>query len=117
MPEEPSIAQTTFAETFSSMTESGKWVLASGRAVETIIFNACQSMDADTFAKSIARSFVIDLSDATMGRWFSKSEWEEIQSVAMALPQPDVLLVESMRRFFLVCSSCRLIVHLLTLHR
>lgn len=100
--EELSIAQATFADTFSSMNEGRKWVLASGRAVETVVFEACQAMDADTFTKSIARSFVIDLSDATMESWFSEDEWKEIQRAIIPLPDPDVVLLESMRRFFLV---------------
>lgn len=103
MPEELSITQATFAETFSSMNEGRKWVLTSGRAVEDVIFKACQAMDADTFTKSLARSFVIDSSDTTMENWFEKDEWEEVQRGIMPLPEPDVVLVESMRRFFLVC--------------
>ncbi|KAA8897473.1 hypothetical protein FN846DRAFT_963666 [Sphaerosporella brunnea] len=98
--EELSAAQTTFADTFSSMREDHKWVLASGRAVETVIFEACQAMDHDTFTKSIARSFVLDISDTAVEGWFSEVEWKEIRSALIPLPETDMVLVESMRRFF-----------------
>ena len=91
------VARTSFADAFSSMNEEHKWILTSGRAVETVIFEACQSMDTDTFAKSIARSFVIDLSDPAVESWFSEAEWKEIRAALPPLPEPDMVLVESMR--------------------
>jgi hypothetical protein len=101
---ESKVAQTTFADAFSLMREDRKWLLASGRAVETVIFEACQAMDQDTFKKSLARSFIIDMSDPAVEGWFSEAEWKEIRRALIPLPEPDMVLVESMRRFFLVCA-------------
>lgn len=79
------------------------WLLAtSGRTVEDVIFKACQAMDDELFANSLAQSFVIDVTDSTMEGWFEKAEWDEIQSHVLALPQPDVPMIESMRRFLSV---------------
>ena len=79
VPEECSAAWTTFADTFSLMKDDHKWILASGRVVEDVILEACQAMDLDTFKKSTARLFVIDMSDPTMESWFSEIEWKEIR--------------------------------------
>lgn len=82
-------------------------MLASGRTVEDVIFDACRAMDTDSFANSLAQSFVLDVSDSVMQRWFTEDEWGEIQSNVPPLPKPDVVLADSMKRFFQVglCAS------------
>lgn len=91
-------------DTYSAMNKGRTWLLAStGRTVECVIFEACKAMDDELFANSLAQSFVIDINDLTMEKWFEKAEWAEIRSHVLPLPQADVLMIESMRRFLCVC--------------
>ena len=60
-------------------------------------------MDTDTFSKSIARSFVIDLSDTSIQSWFDEAEWREIESAVIPLPERDPVLAESLRKYCGVC--------------
>lgn len=91
-------------DAYSAMNKDGTWLLAAtGRTVECVIFEACKAMDDELFANSLAQSFVIDINDLTMESWFEKAEWAEIRSHVLPLPQPDVLMIESMRRFLCVC--------------
>lgn len=93
------------------MREECKWALASGRIVEDVIFEACQAMDTESFKNSLAQSFVLDTSDTVMKGWFTGDEWKEIVGSVLLLPKPDVVLADSMKRFFQVglqisTSSC-----------
>lgn len=101
--EDPSAARAAFIDTFMAMDKGCTWLLAaSGRTVEGVIFEACRVMDDELFANSLAQSFVIDVTDPIMKGWFETAEWDEIQSYVLPLPQPDVLMIESMRRFLCV---------------
>lgn len=93
-------------DTYTAMDEDHTWLLASGRIVEDIIFKACNAMDDEEFANSLAQSFVIDVTDITMERWFEEEDWADIQSCVLPLPKPDVLMIESMRRFLCVGRAC-----------
>jgi len=82
------------------MASDHKWVLPSGRAVEDVIFKTCKAMDAATFAHSLSQSFVLDISDPVMKSWFTEDEWSEIIASVLPLPKPDVVLADSLKRFF-----------------
>lgn len=82
------------------MVPSHKWHLSSGRNVEDIIYTACLSMDSTSFANSLAHCFVLDTSDNRMKSWFQPGEWSEICSSISLLPKPDLILAQSMKRFF-----------------
>lgn len=84
------------------MRQECKWVLASGCIVEDVIFEKCQAMDTDSFANTLARSFVLDMSDSVMEKWFEDYDWKEIQSSVLPLPKSDSVLADSMKRFFQV---------------
>ncbi|RPB02508.1 hypothetical protein L873DRAFT_408029 [Choiromyces venosus 120613-1] len=90
------------------MSSDCKWVLASGRAVEDVMFKSCTAMDAATFAHSLAQSFVLDTSDPVMKSWFTEDEWTEIVASVLLLPKPDVVLADSLKRFFPVKSTAML---------
>lgn len=93
-------------DTYTAMNKRCTWLLASsGRTVEGVIFEACNAMDDELFANTLAQSFVIDVTDPTMEGWFKTAEWDEIQSHILPLPKPDVLMIESMRRFLSVGHS------------
>lgn len=98
------MARAAFTETYLAMNRGSTWLLAAtGRTVEGVIFEACKAMDDKLFANSLAQSFVIDVTDRTMKGWFEKAEWDEILSHVLPLPQLDVPMIESMRRFLNVC--------------
>lgn len=84
------------------MDKDCQWVLCSGRTVESVIFDACQALDADSLGKSLIQSFVIDISDPEVQRFFTAEEWDEIRGYVLPLPKPDEVLIDSMRRFFCV---------------
>lgn len=104
--EELSAARTAFMDTYTAMNKRCMWLLASsGRTVEGVIFGACNAMDDELFANSLAQSFIIDVTDLTVKDWFETAEWDEIQSHVLPLPKPDVLMIGSMRRFLSVGHS------------
>lgn len=103
-----SVSKAAFAKTYDSMVESHKWKLASGRTVEDVISNECRNMDDETFATSLAQSFVIDVTCPTMESWFTGEEWTEIKDSVPALPKPDPVFVQSLRRFFPVKTTADL---------
>lgn len=92
---------TSFTKHWENMQPECKWVLSStGRIVEDVIYFACMSMDATAFANTLAHCFVIDTSDSTMKSWFKDEEWNEICASSPPLPEPDLELAKSMKRFF-----------------
>ncbi|KAG0124167.1 hypothetical protein HOY82DRAFT_494394 [Tuber indicum] len=90
------------------MASDCKWLLASGRAVEDVIFEACTAMNTATFAHSLSQSFMLDTSDPVMESWFTEDEWNEIIANVLPLPKPDVVLADSLKRFFPVKSTTML---------
>ncbi|KAG0643436.1 hypothetical protein HOY80DRAFT_945688 [Tuber brumale] len=98
----------SFYNAYNEMASDCKWVLASGRAVEDVIFNTSTAMDTATFAHSLSQSFVLDTSDPVMKSWFTEDEWNEIIASVLPLPKPDAVLADSLKRFFPVKSTTML---------
>ncbi|RPB07510.1 hypothetical protein P167DRAFT_540071 [Morchella conica CCBAS932] len=81
--------------------QSHRWRLASGRDVETVLFENCRRMSFPVSASSLALSFTIDLDDPNMRSWF---EPEELDEISKSLPEPPstpgiLSMVQSLHRF------------------
>lgn len=81
--------------------QTHRWHLASGRDVETVLFENCRRMSFPASSSSLALSFTIDLDDPNMRSWF---EPEELDEVSRSLPEPPstpgiLSMVQSLHRF------------------
>lgn len=72
--------------------QTNRWRLSTGRDVETILYQNCCLMDAPTFAKSLAPSFVIDLEDPVVSDWFNEEERCEIRQCIPPMPNDSGVL-------------------------
>ncbi|CUS07412.1 unnamed protein product [Tuber aestivum] len=93
---------------YSNLTEQHKWILASGRRVENIIYEASKELDMEMFAFTPAAGFILDISDPQVEGWFSKDEWQEIMSRFSPLPQINPRLSEALNKFLPVKTTTML---------
>ncbi|CUS09193.1 unnamed protein product [Tuber aestivum] len=101
-------SRASWQDTYAQMDNRAKWVLASGRRVENVIYEACEAMDFVTFASVPAQLFILDTSDPEVQGWFSEDEWNEITARLSPLPGPDQTLVDSFNRFYPVNTTTML---------
>jgi hypothetical protein len=84
---------------YRQISEKDKWLLASGRFVEDVLYENCCRMDQSTFADSLVRSFILDVSDRMVKGWFRQDEWQVIIDHVLPLPDSDKRLLDVLNRF------------------
>ncbi|CUS09199.1 unnamed protein product [Tuber aestivum] len=92
-------ATASWQNIYAQMDNNAKWVLASGRSVENVIYEACKLMNSRTREWSPARFFILDILDPVVKGWFRENEWAEITARLSPLPDPESMLLDSLKRF------------------
>lgn len=88
------------------MKQEKKWILNSNRAVEDVIFFYCGELEDDHFEASIARSFVIDMSDESLMEMFTNAEKEEIRKAVLPMPAPNMEILGLIKQLVKVRYEC-----------